>query len=46
MNHSVEFVNENGFHTNTVKGFRGIWKQDFKADAWLFYKKNGVCSFR
>ena len=30
VNHSVEFVNENGAHTNTIEGFWGVWKANFK----------------
>ena len=30
VNHSVEFVNENEAHTNTMEGFWGVWKAAFK----------------
>ena len=30
VNHCVEFVTEDGIHKNTIEGFGGIWKADFK----------------
>ena len=30
VSQSVEYVTEDGVHTNTIEGFWAVWKADFK----------------